>query len=272
MKSDNICKFNPYRSSDLICLNFVKESNNTQKNIRSSEHYSINLVLDGKGTFVCDGVEHEIEKGTLFFICEGNEFSIRSRNDEVLEYCYICFHGRRANELIFRFNILDSNVFYGYSDMIPFWKECQSLAEESNIDILCESVILYSLAKLKPAKKENCDVVSNMVELTQKHFTDPDLSISAISDMLGYNEKYLSTLFKKKKGVTYTQYLREQRIKHAIFLIEQGVESVKNIALLSGFRDALYFSKIFTASIGIPPKEYIKSTQSETEKQRGEDL
>jgi YesN/AraC family two-component response regulator len=147
--------------------------------------------------------------------------------------------------------------------MIPFWKECQTLAEESNIDVLCESVILYSLAKITPAKRESCDVVSQMIELTQKNFTDPDLSISAISDLLGYNEKYLSTLFKKKKGINYTQYLREQRIKHAIFFIEQGVESVKNIALLSGFRDALYFSKIFTASTGVSPTEYIKMTQKE---------
>ena len=147
--------------------------------------------------------------------------------------------------------------------MIPFWEECQALAEESNIDIVCESVILYSMAKLSPAKKENCDVVSKVIELTQKNFTDPDISISAIADMLGYNEKYLSKHFKKKKGVTYTQYLRGQRIKHAIFLIEQGVETVKNIALLSGFRDALYFSKVFTASVGMPPKDYIKSIQIE---------
>lgn len=263
MKRDNVCKFNPYRSSDLICLNFIKECNNAQNHLHSAEHYAIHLVLDGKGTFTCNGIEHEIEKGSLFFVCEGNDFSVRAHDDETLEYCYICFRGRRANELIFRFNIVDNNVLHGYSDMIPFWEECQALAEESNIDVLCESVILYSMAKLKPAKKESGDVILKMIDLTQNNFTDPDLSISVLADMLGYNEKYLSTMFKKKKDVTYTQYLREQRIKHAIFLIEQGVESVKNVALLSGFRDALYFSKIFTASVGIPPKEYIKSRQSE---------
>ena len=25
MERNNVCKFNPYRSSDLICLNFIKE-------------------------------------------------------------------------------------------------------------------------------------------------------------------------------------------------------------------------------------------------------
>jgi transcriptional regulator GlxA family with amidase domain len=65
--------------------------------------------------------------------------------------------------------------------------------------------------------------------------------------------------------VAYTQYLREQRIKHAIFLMEQGVVSVKNVAILSGFSDALYFSKIFTASVGVSPKAYIQKISGERE-------
>ncbi|MBO5295154.1 MAG: helix-turn-helix transcriptional regulator, partial [Clostridia bacterium] len=78
------------------------------------------------------------------------------------------------------------------------------------------------------------------------------------ADELGYDAKYLSSLFKKKKGIAYTQYLRELRIRHAVFLIEEGIVSVKNAALLSGFRDALYFSKVFTSIQGITPKLYIQ--------------
>ena len=58
-------------------------------------------------------------------------------------------------------------------------------------------------------------------------------------------------------GVGYTQYLRELRLRHAVFLIEQGLVSVKNIALLCGFSDALYFSRLFTQSEGMSPKAYI---------------
>jgi AraC-like DNA-binding protein len=89
--------------------------------------------------------------------------------------------------------------------------------------------------------------------------------LSKIAEELGYDSKYLSSLFKKRKGVTYTKYLREQRIKHAIFLMEEGVVSVKNVAILSGFRDALYFSKIFTQSTGLSPKAYIAKITGESE-------
>jgi hypothetical protein len=76
MKSENSCKFNPYRSSDLICPNFIKERNNAQNSIRLAEHYAINLVLDGKGIFFCNGTEHEIEKGTLFLYVRGTSFRL----------------------------------------------------------------------------------------------------------------------------------------------------------------------------------------------------
>ena len=96
-----------------------------------------------------------------------------------------------------------------------------------------------------------------MVAITQNNFTLSELSISKIADELGYDAKYLSSLFKKKQGIPYTQYLRDLRIKRSIFLMEQGLVSVKNIAALSGFSDALYFSKVFASVEGIPPTEYI---------------
>ena len=257
MGYDNVCKFNFNRSSDLICLNFISEKKDSQANGLIAEHHAVHLVMNGKGYFNKNGVEYNLKKGDLFFVCEGDCFSVRS--EEELDYSYICFRGRRADEFTSRFGLNRSNtVFGGYDSLIPFWQKSQDLARDENIDIVCEAVLLYSLAMLDPTKKETSDVISKVVTITQKNFTDPDLSISVIADELGYDPKYLSSLFKKKRGLPYTQYLREQRIKHAIFLMEQGVVSVKNVAFLSGFRDALYFSKIFTAGEGISPKAYIQ--------------
>lgn len=260
MQRDNVCKFNFNRSSDLICLNFIREANNRQSTSKIATENSIHLVMSGSGILSLNGEEREIERGSLFFVLEGDEFSVSST--DALEYSYICFHGRRAEELMLRFDINENNyLFCGYDSLIGYWNECQDLAEDGNIDILCESVLLYTLAKLTPAKKERNDVVSRMISITQKNFTDQGLSISVIANELGYDPKYLSSLFKKKKGVSYTAYLRELRIRHAIFLMEQGVVSVKNVAILSGFGDPLYFSKIFTSAEGISPKDYIKKIE-----------
>jgi YesN/AraC family two-component response regulator len=99
----------------------------------------------------------------------------------------------------------------------------------------------------------------SIIELTNKSFTDPTFSLSALAKELNYSSKYISFFFKKNKGICFGEYLRTLRVKHSVFLMEQGITSVKNIALLSGFSDALYYSKIFKQEIGRSPKEYIES-------------
>ena len=75
--------------------------------------YLVHLVVSGKGILSVNGVQSVIEKGSLFFVIDGDEFSISSLDS--LEYLYICFHGRRADELMFRFNINEgNNLFFGY--------------------------------------------------------------------------------------------------------------------------------------------------------------
>ena len=130
MERNNICKFNFNRSSDIICLNFIKETNNSQSERKTAADNSIHLVMSGSGVFYVNGIEREIEKGSLFFVLEGDEFSISST--DALEYSYICFHGRRADELMLRFDINENNyLFYGNDSLISYWNECQELAEEA---------------------------------------------------------------------------------------------------------------------------------------------
>ena len=268
MNQENICKFNFHRSSDLICTDFVRETNGTQSEPRRARCYSVDIVISGKGFFVTNGIRHKISEGTLFFVGNGAEFFIVP--DGKLEYIYVNFNGRRAEEYIQRLKINDANcVFEGYNSIIPFWQECQELAEDGNIDIVCEAVVLYSLAKLKPKKTEQSDAVGQMITLTQERFTDPSLSLSTLADAIGYDSKYVSSLFKRRTGVAYTHFLRDLRIKHAVFLMEEGVANVKNVALLSGFEDPLYFSKVFTASEGVSPKVYIQNIEKRS-KTKGE--
>lgn len=253
----NICKFNFNCSSDLLCKNFVYETSAVQASPQRARLNGIHLVVEGTGTFVCGERRYDISSGTLFFVPEGERFSIVSQED--LKYFYIQFHGRRGEEYMLRLGICASScVFTGCENLIPFWKDCSASANEGNIDFLCEAVLLYSLSKLRPDRRKVSSLVGSMVALTQKLFSEPDLSIGVLAQELGYSDKYLSSVFKKQMGIPYTLYLQNIRMKHAVFLMEEGVVSVKNVALLSGFRDPLYFSRLFSKTEGISPKQYIQ--------------
>ena len=97
-----------------------------------------------------------------------------------------------------------------------------------------------------------------MLEIAKQSFTDAEFSISTVAEELNYNPKYLSHFFKKKMGITYSEYLRTLRIQYAASLFDHGIDSVKNIAFLSGYTDPLYFSSVFKKVTGLSPKEYMK--------------
>lgn len=87
---------------------------------------------------------------------------------------------------------------------------------------------------------------------------NPDKNIKAqdIAHIFGYNEKYLSRLFKKITGMTLKQYIIQQKIEDSnTYLIETEMP-VYEIAAALGFSDAHNFQKLYKKTTGMTPTEY----------------
>ena len=267
MESNNICRFTNVRSSDLACTSFVYEETNAQSKSTFTEAYIIGFVVRDSGSLNVGDRVYDIDKGNAFFVQKGSRFCIKS--DGELAYFYISFCGRRAEELVDRFGLSEIDCIFelcdNYERLTDFAFDCLHRSTESNTDLLGEAGLLYLLAHLDSRKSVSNNLLSKMIALTNEYFTDSAFSLRALSESLRYDAKYLSFCFKKNKGICYSQYLRDLRIRHSIFLMEQGIWGVKNVAILSGFSDALYFSKIFKKETGATPKEYIKGLQEHNE-------
>ena len=176
---------------------------------------------------------------------------------------YIDFSGMRATELFRKFNVNSlSRLFEDFDGIIPLWEESLFRASEETVDIVAESILLYSFSRLYDNSKTDNGLLGKIIEITEQSFNDCELSISEIAEELSYNPKYLSHFFKERAGVTYSEFLRSVRLKYAISLFDHGIDSIKNVALQSGFSDPLYFSGVFKKSVGLSPKEYIKKAAS----------
>ena len=94
-------------------------------------------------------------------------------------------------------------------------------------------------------------------------FIDSDLSaeltLSSIAEAQNISSGYLSAIFRKETGKTITEYIREKRVNHAIYLLETTHLQVQTIATHCGIVDLQYFSKIFKKHTGKTPKEYRES-------------
>ena len=88
-----------------------------------------------------------------------------------------------------------------------------------------------------------------------------NLSISQIAKDFGYNEKYLTTLFKKYYGISLKQYQLQTKMEHAKASLSETNLPVSHIAYSLGFADAHNFSNAFRKVTGLSPSEY-RSTYS----------
>lgn len=259
MKNKNICKFptTRFETDALSVFCFVRESDAAVMRQTSTLHTGrILLCVEGSGRVFFDGVAFVARKGTLLFAFEGEQ--IYAEGDEGFCYMYIDFGGARAAELMRRFDITPlSRTREGQDGLIPLWQESLYRALDKTIDLAAESMLLLSLSRLDAADGEKSGLIGEIIRITEESFHDPELGIGAIAAALSYHPKYLSHLFKQKTGVGYSEYLRSVRLKYAVTLFDRGIDSVKNVALLSGFSDPLYFSAVFKKSIGTSCTEYL---------------
>ena len=256
----NICKFTaPTIAMCLEVKDFVYETN--REVMRQEQKMTTNraiLITAGMCKFYFDKVAFKAETGCLVF---GFKDEIVSAEvDEDAEYIFISFGGTRSTDIFERFNIEPENrLFDGFGAMIPFWKENLTQASEQNLDLAIEGVLLYTFSKFSKIPALQDSTIVKMIEIMKDNFSNPSFSIMTMADMLSYNSKYLSHLFKKTMGVSYTEYLRNLRIRFAVSLFNSGLDSIKKVSFLSGYTDQFYFSTVFKKNVGMSPTDYIKS-------------
>ena len=261
MKSRNICKFTEeVRGESLTTKSFIFESKpEIMRNKVILKCNRIMLISQAGASFCFDGESVKVTSGDLVFAFAGERFFAEPY--EGCEYLYIEFEGSRCNELFNRFGIHPLNrCFSSNEGLIAFWNEAISRAAGINLDLISESVVLYSFSQLAENCSRRYGIAEQLISIVNEEFSNSELSLESVSKRLGFNSKYLSHTFKEKTGRSFSEYLRTVRIRHAVFLMDNGLESVKNIAYFCGYSDQLYFSSVFKKVIGVSPTVYINKS------------
>jgi len=83
-----------------------------------------------------------------------------------------------------------------------------------------------------------------------------NLKVSQVANYFGYNEKYLTTFFKQRAGISLKQYILQIKMERAKADLTETTEPVSQIAFRLGFTDAHNFSNAFHKVTGLSPSEY----------------
>lgn len=93
---------------------------------------------------------------------------------------------------------------------------------------------------------------------------DPTLNVDTLAALMKLGRSQLYNRIKVLTGMTPSDYLRTQRLKHAATLLEDPQLSIKEIHTRCGFNNSTKFYSHFRQEFGLTPGEYRKKITSDT--------
>ncbi len=86
---------------------------------------------------------------------------------------------------------------------------------------------------------------------------DKPLPVGELARVSGLSRAHFSRVFAESEGVPPAEFVLQQRMQRAAKLLAKAAFiPVKEVAIMSGFDDANYFSKVFRRIYGINPTEF----------------
>lgn len=101
-------------------------------------------------------------------------------------------------------------------------------------------------------------VVQEIESHIVRHYADPAYALDDYLRSLPYNYDYLRKLFQKELGMTPHKFLTDRRLQTAAGMLRSQYNdgNVTEVARLCGFREPLYFSRMFKKKYGLSPSFY----------------
>lgn len=98
-------------------------------------------------------------------------------------------------------------------------------------------------------------VYSDILDFIQLNLSK-NLKVFDVAEHFGYNEKYLSHLFKEMSGISLKQHITQRKMEAANFMLTDSNNSIAEIAKAVGFPDSHNFSRAYKRFSGLTPSEY----------------
>jgi len=153
------------------------------------------------------------------------------------------------------------------TDIHPYHIIKQMISTRTKIDSLTSMARLeqmpneichkYCLLVKNYANKNYSRLTKDVIDYIGLHLEE-ELSLNYLAEHFHKNASALSHSFRKETGSSLTNFIQQTRIREAIRLFNTTDFSVSDIAIMVGYQDFSYFSKIFSKHTGMSPSEYKK--------------
>ncbi len=132
--------------------------------------------------------------------------------------------------------------------------QCDTLTQFRS-ELIC---ILNEYQEYLKKKPDLYSVGAQIKTFIQQNFSNPDLSLNALSNEFNLSTSHLSRTFKEANDISISDYISTCRITHARNLLKNSDKTVQQIAEETGFLSSSVFIRVFKKAEGVTPGSYRK--------------
>lgn len=227
------------------------------------------------GWYSVFGKRYEIKEQQYFVIPQGEPHVYASNNDDPWTIYWIHFTGAMApffGDNCYTPTDITMAKISRVADRNNIFEEIfLTLSDNYSLDNLrYASSLLYGfLASFKyikqfrnynaqDARLANNDIVSAAVRYMNENI-EKQLTLTQIADYIGYSTSQFSLIFKMKTGHSPLNYFNMLKVQRACKFLETTDLKINQICSKVGIDDSYYFSRLFSKTVGISPKQYRKA-------------
>ena len=257
-------------SQDLypLATGFYPQAKNHRMSRQQSANYLLIYCTEGCGQLKAGKHQWAINAGDIISLPEGLAHNYRADSNQPWSIYWAHYSGTLAREysqricagepfaqiglqprLIADFEALFALRRNGYSTDAYIHSACQL---KQMLSFIAYTAQRY---QAQPGQVINLGKIEELMHL---HLGDC-LNLQALADDANLSKYHFTRKFKQLTGHSPIQHFIHLKMQLACQLLDSTANSVKQVAVETGYKDAYYFSRLFKQVIGISPSEYRRS-------------
>ena len=255
------------------------------------DYVEIAFILSGKGKYIVDDLEYDVEAGDLVICNPGVKHThiVTNPKEPTIEFIsgFTDFHFKNMspNSIILK----DGNCILHTSAQLKqeIMMHCYAMLAENDgnnvgkyfmfkahlmqlLLLVIREIIEVDCPKQKGYNFETYNknyAVNRIINYLNENY-EHKISLEQIAHNMYLSPVYISKIFKEETGESPINYLIKIRLEKASEILRNGEGgSIKSIANQVGYDDVYHFSKLFKKYYGISPLYYRKNAVKQANEQ-----
>lgn len=217
-------------------------------------------ILEGEGTLIVEGREYTLRQGDVYTLPKGSAHTYYPNPNNPWRKMHVTLDGDLVKILLQAYRLTHLRVIHA-PETEQYFREWIQLKmaphdRKHHLASLIFQKMLLDLSLLDNPKSSSMDEKVQCLMSRLDSSLESKVQLRELCCELNLNERMISRKFKSEVGYSPYEYLLEQRLNLAVFLLSYSDLKIGDIAAKLQFSDIYTFSNFFKKRKGISPRKY----------------